>query len=78
MATLERELETYKKALPTLLDKQGKYVLIKGDAVAGVWGTYEDAIQEGYRLFKLEPFLVKQIQAMIGDGWRRWAALFVM
>jgi hypothetical protein len=26
--------------------------------------TYADALSEGYKLFKLEPFLVKQIQAV--------------
>jgi hypothetical protein len=41
----------------------GKFVLIHGDSVAGIWETYPDAIQEGYRLFGLEPFMVKQIQA---------------
>jgi hypothetical protein len=60
---LEKELDTYKRELPKLLDNVGKYVLIHNDEVS-VWGTYEDALQEGYRLFGLKPFLVKQIQAM--------------
>jgi hypothetical protein len=58
----EKELETYKKELPKLLASAGKFVLIHGDKVSGVWGTYPDAIQEGYRLFGLKPFLVKQTQ----------------
>jgi hypothetical protein len=58
---LERELDTYKRELPNLLDKAGKYVLIHEDQVS-VWCTYEDALQEGYRIFGLKPFLVKQIQ----------------
>ncbi len=59
---LEKELETYRRVLPTLMDKLGKYVLIHDDKLESVWETYEDAIQEGYRVFKLQPFLVKQIQ----------------
>jgi hypothetical protein len=61
---LEKELATYRRELPNLLANTGKFVLIHGDAVAGIWETYPDAIQEGYRLFGLEPFMVKQIQAV--------------
>jgi hypothetical protein len=61
---LEQELETYKKKLPELKVHEGKFVLIKGDQVVDVFGTYEDAIKEGYSKFKLEPFLVKQIHAI--------------
>ncbi|MBZ5676431.1 MAG: hypothetical protein LAP61_19490 [Acidobacteriia bacterium] len=63
---LERELETYKSKLPELLtnEGEGKYVLIHGDQVVDVFGTYEDAIKEGYSKFQLEPFLVKQIQTV--------------
>jgi hypothetical protein len=59
---LEKELDTYKRELPKLLENAGKFALIKGDQVS-VWSTYEDALQEGYRVFGLTPFLVKQIQA---------------
>ena len=37
---LELELETYKRKLPELLDAEGKFVLIRGDEVAGVLDTY--------------------------------------
>lgn len=61
---LETELSTYKRELPTLLvNGAGKFVLIHGDKVAGVFDTYQDAIKEGYEKFKLEPFLVKQVNA---------------
>ena len=59
---LEKELATYKRELPKLLANTGKFVLIHEDEVAGCWETYPDALQEGYRLFGLQPFLVKQIQ----------------
>ena len=44
---------------------EGKFALIQGDTVAGIWDTYEDAIKEGYQQFGLtKPFLV------IGIGQR--------
>lgn len=61
---LERELATYKEKLPELIanNNEGKFALIHGDAVVDVFGTYEDAIKEGYAKFGLEEFLVKQVQ----------------
>lgn len=32
--------------------------------VIDVYGTYEDALKEGNAKFRLEPFLVKQIQSV--------------
>jgi hypothetical protein len=61
---LEQELQTYKAKLPELKASEGKFVLIHGDEVVDVFGTYEDAIKEGYSRFKLEPFLVKQIHSI--------------
>ena len=61
---LEKELETYKLKLSELKQEEGKFVLIQGDKVIGTFTSYEDAIKEGYRLFSLDPFLVKQIHAI--------------
>jgi len=61
---LERELETYKAKLPELKANEGKFVLIKGDEVVDIYTSYEDAIKAGYEKFKLEPFMVKQIQSI--------------
>ncbi|MGH9783521.1 MAG: hypothetical protein ACRD88_04985, partial [Terriglobia bacterium] len=58
---LEKELETYKRKLPELSNDEGKFALIHGDDLVNVYGTYEDALKEGYAKFKLSPFLVKQI-----------------
>ena len=60
---LEKELEVYRSKLPELLTNEGKFVLIHGDEIVDVYGTYEDALKEGYARFKLVPFLVKQIQS---------------
>ena len=56
-----KELETYEAKKKELLESAGKFVVIQGDEVAGVWDTYEDALRAGYERFKLVPFLVKQI-----------------
>ncbi len=61
--TLEKELETYKRELHTLKAQSGKFVLISGDEVLSTWSSYEDAIQEGYRVCGLDRrFLVKKIE----------------
>ena len=61
---LEKELETYRRKLPELTADEGKFALIRGEDLVGVFGTYEDALKEGYSRFKLEPFLVQQIQSV--------------
>jgi hypothetical protein len=61
---LEKELETYKKKLAELKQDEGKFVLIHGEDVIDTFTSYEDAIKEGYKRFKLEPFLVKQIHSI--------------
>lgn len=61
MTTLSKEIETYNRVLPDLLAQQGKFVLIKGEDVAGTFDSYQDALTAGYQRFKLDPFLVKQI-----------------
>jgi hypothetical protein len=59
---LELELETYQKNLSSLLTNKGRFVLIAGDRVEGVFDHYKEAIEIGYQRFGLNPFLVKQIQ----------------
>ena len=44
-----------------LKNHEGKFALIKGRELFGTFDSYENAISEGYRTFKLEPFFVKQI-----------------
>ena len=59
--SLERELETYRRELPRLLQEKGKFVLVHGDEVAGVFDTEEEAVAVGDDRFGLAPFLVQQI-----------------
>ena len=58
---LVREIATYHRLLPELLQQEGKFALIIGDDLIGVYGTYEDALKLGYERAKLGPFLVKKI-----------------
>ena len=58
---LQKEIAAYNRELPVLLGKSGKFVLIKGESVVGVYDSYEDALSIGYERFGLEAFLVKRI-----------------
>lgn len=62
--SLEKELETYNKMLPQLLQDEGKYALIFKANLIGTYGTYEDALKAGYEKAALEPFLVKKISSV--------------
>lgn len=61
---LEKELETFNRELPNLLAEEGKYAVIAGDQIMGVYVSYEDALKVGYEKCELKPFLVKKIQAI--------------
>lgn len=61
---LATELATFHRVLPDLLadpEKNGKYVLIHGDTVAGVFPSVKEAIETGYSMFGYVSFLAKQI-----------------
>lgn len=62
---LEKEQETFKREINRLAgEAAGKFALIHGDQVAGVFDTFQDAVKSGYEKFKLAPFMVKQILTM--------------
>ena len=56
---LQTEIKTYNERLPDLLANEGKFVVIKGDEVIGIFDTYADAILTGREKFKDDVFLVK-------------------
>lgn len=59
---LEVELKAYEDHRDELLGtNSGKFVLIKGEQIVGVFDTPVDAIRAGYERFGNVPFLVKQI-----------------
>ena len=62
---LKTEIQTYEREKQRLLsENEGKYAVIHGTEVAGVWDTYVDALHAAYEKFGLEPFLVKQIEVI--------------
>ncbi|MCW5621003.1 MAG: hypothetical protein KIS79_07860 [Burkholderiales bacterium] len=70
MSALELELKTYQSLLPTLIGKDdGKFALIKGEELVGVYDSYPDALKIGYEKFGVEPFLVKKISAAEQVGY---------
>lgn len=62
--SLEKEQTTYARELAGLLPQLGKFVLIQGDTVVGVFADYEAALEAGYNKYGLDPFMVKKIQAV--------------
>ena len=59
---LELELETYEAKLPELrAAHEGKFVLIHGTEIVGIFPTRNDAVDAGYDSFGLTPFFVEQI-----------------
>jgi len=59
---LEKELKTYNSLKNKLLEEsRGKFALIKGQDLIGVFENRETALSEGYKRFGNEEFLVKEI-----------------
>ena len=61
---LEVERETYRRILPDLLADPanvGRYVIIRGEAVGGVYPTVETAAEAACDRYGLEPFMLKKV-----------------
>jgi hypothetical protein len=59
---LGTEIQTYEQQRNNLLRTwEGKFVLIRGNQVVGIFDSKMDAIAAGYQQFGNVPFLVKQI-----------------
>jgi hypothetical protein len=64
LSALAEEMMTYRDHLPELLrGQEGRYVLIKGREVVGVFTDRSAALREGYLRWGVVPFLVRQISA---------------
>jgi hypothetical protein len=62
---LETELATYNRLLHAdLAGEEGHFALIAGDELLGVFESYSDALNAGYKARQLEPFLIKKISAV--------------
>lgn len=58
---LELEIATYNAKLPELLAHDGKFALVKGETIEGVYDTYADGLRAAYRKFPEGKFLLKRI-----------------
>lgn len=61
---LADEWETYRREVARLLAEgnEGRYVLIKGQQIIGIWETLKEAFAEADKRFPLQSYLVHQIQ----------------
>ena len=58
----DTETKTFNEKLPELLvSDNGKYVVIKGSNIEGIFTSQDDALKCGYSKFKKEPFFMQQI-----------------
>jgi hypothetical protein len=57
------EWETYRREVARLLAEghEGKFVLIKGERILGLWDTWDAALAEAVRHFLMQPCLAHQI-----------------
>lgn len=59
---LDPEIEAYEGMKEDLLrEHEGKYALVRGGKLVGIWDTREDALSAGYDRFGNVPFLVRRI-----------------
>ena len=59
---LMQELEYFEKhRIELFKDAPGKYALVKGEALIGIFDTELEAIRAGYQRIGNEPFLVKHV-----------------
>ena len=62
---LGREWNTYRREVGRLLSEghAGRFVLIKGEEILGLYDTWDAARQVGLRRFLMQPFLVHEVRA---------------
>ena len=65
MELLEKESQTFESRLMDLVKSDsGKFAVVYGDEILGIFETQGDALQAGYSKCGAKPFLVKQILAV--------------
>lgn len=60
-APLATELITYRDRLDELLQHEGRYVVIKGQEIAGIYADCRSAVEAAIAAYGPGPFLVKQV-----------------
>jgi len=60
---LYSEWETYRREVGRLLAEghEGRWILIKGEEIIGIWDTEAEVLDEGYKRFLLQGFMIHQI-----------------
>ena len=61
---LEKEVAAFNRERPNWAEYHGRWAVIFGDKVIGIFNDYEDGLRAGYAVAKLQPFLVKKIEAV--------------
>lgn len=63
-AALAEEWEVYRREVGRLLAEgnEGRYVLIKGEQIVGIWDTRDEAMAAGQERYSGQAFLIHQIQ----------------
>jgi hypothetical protein len=61
--TFVREWAAYVREMPRWLaeGQEGRFVLIKGDEIVGIWDTWREAADTGRERFGMVPIMVHQI-----------------
>jgi len=66
METIQAELKHFAaQKSEWLKNHRGKFVLVKGEELIGVFDAPESALSEGARRFGLEPFLIRRVATEI-------------
>ena len=72
MSFFESERATHDANIDALLAHEGKFVVIKGQTIAGVRQTYDQIVELGYERFGPVPFLVKRIRNQPPNSIQFW------
>lgn len=79
MESLQKEFDFYKAHQAELVSEyNGKYLVIKDQAVVGVYGTREEAIQESMEQYALGTFLVQYVQSGISNHTQTFRSRVVL
>jgi hypothetical protein len=63
---LAQEWKTYKREVARLVAEgnEGKFCLIKGDEIVGIWESFSAAVAAGYERYGLTDLMVREINAI--------------
>lgn len=62
--SLDKEHAAFERLRPSLVKDEGRFAVLAGDTLLGVFDTFQDALSAGYKEQGLKPFLVKQINSV--------------